>query len=275
MGLVSEPGGCFHIGGAPGPPPRRVDASRPPRGSRSVTGPPAPGLIRKESTVPGSFNNFDGIVRHLITAIAPDSLLDIGCGAGKYGRMARDAAPSCRRVGIEAAPSYVTAFDLGALYDEIRVGEAWPALLAKPDDCHDLCIIGDCIEHMPKSVGLDLLNFLTYRTRYLIVLAPEFYVQGSVNGIASEAHVSVWSERDFTWHDRWAWDHCFMISCFVLRGYQPSPLDFDTLIDGLNTARIPIVAPDDGRDLRPARFNKQVTPRVDCIGGARHAFRPQ
>ena len=83
-----------------------------------------------------------------------------------------------------------------------------------------MVIIGDCIEHMPKSVGLDLLNFLTYRAQYIIVLAPEFLVQGSVDGMKSESHISVWSEYDFQWHDAWAFENALTISLFLLRGYQ-------------------------------------------------------
>lgn len=105
--------------------------------------------------IPGSLQNFDAAVAHLIRTLSPRSCLDIGCGEG------------------------------------LKV------VSASQGEFFDLAIIGDCIEHMPKSVGLDLLNFLTYRTQHTIVLAPEFSVQGSVNGVVSKSHVSVWSEVDF------------------------------------------------------------------------------
>ncbi len=154
--------------------------------------------------MPGSFQNFDAVVAHLIKALNPARILDIGCGSGKYGKMVSIHAPSCHRIGIEAEQSYIDQFALNETYHEVRHGFAWPVLSEAHNEFFDLCIIGDCIEHMQKSVGLDLLNFLTYRTQYIVVLAPEFSVQGSVNGVDSESHISVWSERDFVWHDRWA-----------------------------------------------------------------------
>ncbi|GER18247.1 hypothetical protein VCH24_32710 [Variovorax boronicumulans] len=37
-----------------------------------------------------------------------------------------------------------------------------------------MVILGDVIEHMLHAQGRDLLEFLNYRSRYLIVSAPEW-----------------------------------------------------------------------------------------------------
>lgn len=225
--------------------------------------------------MPCSFQNFDMAVAYLIRSLAPRTFLDIGCGAGKYGKMVEHEAPNCHRIGIEVEPLYVEQFQLHELYNEVRIGEAMKVLSVNQSEFFDLVIIGDCIEHMPKSVGLDLLNFLTYRTQYLIVLAPEFSVQGSVNGADSESHISVWSEQDFLWHDRWAWDNCFTISAFVLRGYQSAEVGFNQLIDGLNLAQVPLSDAFGTRTVRMAEFKRQIRLREEVVDGEFYNFRPQ
>jgi hypothetical protein len=57
------------------------------------------------------------------------------------------------------------------------------------------------IEHLRKSVGLDLLNFLVYRARRIVVVFPLRYRQGTFDGRSQEAHISVWGQSDFHWCD--------------------------------------------------------------------------
>jgi len=204
--------------------------------------------------MPGSFPVFDAVVQQLITRIAPSRALDVGTGAGKHGRLLAQHAPACHRVGIEVEASYVEQFGLAAVYQELHVEDVAAWWRRTPGECFDLALIGDCIEHLPKSDGLDLLNALVYRCAWVVVLAPEFIVQAATGGVASEAHLSVWSERDLHWHDRWAWDNCRAITLMVLRGYQPSPLTLDQLVDELNAADLPLCHFDGQGFVRPARL---------------------
>lgn len=205
--------------------------------------------------MPGSFVVFDSLVEHLITTIAPQSALDIGCGEGKYGQMLSRLRPDCRRSGVEMEASYIERFGLCELYHELHIGSAADWQTQAIDRQYDLAILGDCLEHMPKSAGLDLLNFLSYRSAYTLIISPEFVLQGSVDGVISEAHVSVWSERDLDWHDLWAWDNCRSVSCFLLRGYLPAPISLSQLVDGINDRALPIHEFHDRQTLvRPARL---------------------
>lgn len=224
--------------------------------------------------MPGSFQNFDLAMQQLISALRPERVLDIGCGSGKYGRMTRDRAARAHITGIEVEHSYVERFQLRDIYDEVRVGEAWQELRSHPEEAFDLCIIGDCIEHMPKSQGLDLLNLLMYRTHYVVLLFPEFAVQGAVNGVESETHLSVWSEADFAWHDRWAWDNCFTITMVVMRGYHPSATPFETLVSAINDSGVYIQDFYQGRRLRPVNLKTCIRLHEDFIDGVSHRFRP-
>lgn len=204
--------------------------------------------------MPGSFPVFDAVVQQLIAHVAPRRAVDVGAGAGKYGRVLAAQAPECHRTAIEVEPAYAQQFGLAELYHEVVIDDARAWWRRTTADRFDLALLGDCLEHLPKSEGLDLLNALVYRCAWVVVLAPEFVVQDAVNGVASEAHVSVWSERDLHWHDLWAWDNCRTISLLVLRGYQPAALPLTALVDALNAANLPLRHFDGETLVRPARL---------------------
>ena len=84
--------------------------------------------------------------------------------------------------------SYVKEFNLSDLYAEVIIDDAIN-LIKDPRIRYDLVIIGDCIEHMRKSDGLDLLNFLIYRSGYICVVYSAEYGQDDCEGHAAEAHI--------------------------------------------------------------------------------------
>lgn len=187
-----------------------------------------------------SFPVFDAVAEHLIAGIAPTHALDIGAGEGKYGRMLRTVVPACDTSALEIEPVHVERHALAGLYGSVQVTDAARWWRENPDETFDLVVIGDCLQQMPKSEGLDLLNAMTYRAAWLLVVVPEFVIQGAVEGLASAVHRSVWSERDFQWHDLWAWDHARAVSLFLLRGYLPSAVSIDTLVDRIDDAGVPV-----------------------------------
>jgi hypothetical protein len=128
------------------------------------------------------------------------TVVDLGVGAGKVGRIVRAACPSVQLVGYEIDQSYLERFSKEyKVYDTIVCDSAM-ALLDDPEFKCDLVCLGDVIEHLRKSDGVDLLNFLVYRTKFIYVQFPEKYIQNpsDVEGHFYEAHISVWSLADFT-----------------------------------------------------------------------------
>jgi SAM-dependent methyltransferase len=170
--------------------------------------------------MPYSDQAFDYWVSTMIDLLQPSSVLDIGAGAGKYGRMIRAKSNPTRITAIEIDPIYVEQFRLRELYDEVILADA-TCLIKQPRIRYDLVMIGDCIEHMRKSDGIDLLNFLIYRSGYICIVYPDRFVQDDWEGHAAEAHISTWSEQDFRgWdvlHHSWSGMHLFLI-----KGYLPS-----------------------------------------------------
>jgi hypothetical protein len=145
---------------------------------------------------------FDQHIAALILRMRPASVLDIGPGAGKYGRivkMLRDdhGLPVESLAAVEIDPSYIEEFGLREIYDVVQEGDA--ALLPDvgPDATWDLVILGDVLEHLRKSRGVDLIDYLYYRTKYIVLVVPIDYIQGAWEGHHAEAHISTWYPADF------------------------------------------------------------------------------
>lgn len=141
---------------------------------------------------------FDKIINNLLRSIKPKTFLDVGAGAGKYGQMMKNINFKTRVCGIELEKDYIKKFDLNSIYTEVWCMSVMDLLSPKYYDLNfDVVMIGDIIEHLKKSDGIDLLNFLVYRTKWVIVQFPYKYLQNSVDGYTAEAHISVWNANDF------------------------------------------------------------------------------
>lgn len=151
--------------------------------------------------MPYSSAALDDVSEALIRSLPLARCLDIGPGSGKYGKLIRAIHPSASVGAIEIDAAYIDEFGLRDIYDTVLCGPASLLFDGDLDAAYDLVIIGDCIEHMRKSEGIDLLNFLAYRSKYILVVYPVCWIQGSWGGHRSEAHISVWSEADFSWLD--------------------------------------------------------------------------
>ena len=146
--------------------------------------------INRGLTMPISADAFDYWVGTMVSLLQPATVCDIGPGAGKYGKLVRKKASeegfATHITAIEIDQSYVQEYDLRNIYDSVVIDDAIN-LVRTPRVRFDLVLIGDCIEHMRKSAGVDLLNFLVYRSGYICVIVPEMAVQDDWQGHASES----------------------------------------------------------------------------------------
>ncbi|MFM2403793.1 MAG: hypothetical protein RL223_1673 [Pseudomonadota bacterium] len=212
--------------------------------------------------MPGSFPVFDGVVAHLMQRLQPRRLLDVGAGAGKYGRMLRGCAPGAWSQALEIDAGLIARHGLAEVYSRVEVVDAthwWQQDMAST---FDLVVLGDCLQQMPKSAGLDLLNALVYRSAWIVVVLPEFVVPQGEGPAPTTMHRSVWSERDLHWHDLWAWDHVRATTLAVLRGYLPSPtLSMAQWHVELQAAHVMLQHFDGQTPVRPARLRLEQVPR--------------
>lgn len=152
--------------------------------------------------MPFSHPTFDDRVRHLVDSREDRSFLDIGCGAGKFGQMVRAfKGVRAHLAGYEIDPQHAAKYKLDALYDDLRVADAMTMVDERPGYAADFVFIGDCIEHLRKSDGVDLLHYLVYRAKLIVVIFPSRHIQYDWKGHLWEAHRSVWDESDFKQFD--------------------------------------------------------------------------
>jgi hypothetical protein len=217
---------------------------------------------------------FNELYMRIAQKVAPKTILDIGAGEGKYAELSRQAGVDARMTATEIVPHYVDDYKLREKYDDVLLMDAADMVLdpAHRNRLYDLVTIGDCIEHIPKSRALDLLNFLTYRSAYVVVIAPEFIYYDTSDLEHSEGHISVWSEHDFQWHDRWAFMRSEFMQIFVLRGYRPYPVSLDELVGNINTKPVSVHR-QDGNVLKPAHLTMHIHTRSELIDGAPYTFR--
>jgi SAM-dependent methyltransferase len=142
------------------------------------------------------------IMQHL----QPRSVLDIGCGFGKYGVLLREyldvwqerLSPECwqtRLEGIDAFPHYRNPI-WDYVYQRIHTGEAQRILptLGK----FDVVLTADVIEHLERADAMDLVRQSLERSPVLIISTPrEFYPQQDTNENPYERHRILWTAADF------------------------------------------------------------------------------
>ena len=147
--------------------------------------------------MPYSDGAFDDLVRSLLKQEDIKRVLDVGCGDGKYGKILKQIHTNTSIIGVEIEADYIERFSLKDIYDDVWCMPADNLIEKTVNDVWDFILISHCIEHMRKSQGIDLLNFLVYRTKYLMVIYPEKYLQNTWHGYQHEAHISFWCDADF------------------------------------------------------------------------------
>ena len=146
-------------------------------------------------------------LQYLIT-LAPKSILDIGCGFGMWGCLARmyldvseervqPADWKTRIDGVELFEPYIQSHQR-ALYSNIFIGDV-RELAAKVGE-YELIIAGDVIEHLHKEEGEAVIEQLYSKaTRALLVNIPLGlgWDHPERHGNPGELHRSHWFLEDF------------------------------------------------------------------------------
>ena len=136
----------------------------------------------------------------------PQSMLDIGCGWGKYGVLAReyleigsgtqDYTDRKHRIdAIEGFEPYINPLH-HAVYDNIYIGDAMEVLPTLEQ--YDLILIAGVLEHFTQEDGNTLLDLCAEKGKKTIITTPfNPSAQGAAFGNEFERHQSKWTEEDF------------------------------------------------------------------------------
>ena len=121
-----------------------------------------------------------------VRGLAPDSLLDVGAGAGTYARLLAADRPA-RLVALEVFTPYVERYGLHELYDEVLIGDARTTDLPEAD----VVVLGDVAEHMSVEEAQDLWQRAGVAARRAVFMSIPIvhYPQGELEHNAHEVHV--------------------------------------------------------------------------------------
>jgi len=119
------------------------------------------------------------------TVVPEGSILDVGPGAGKYGKMLSN--PKRFVDGVEIFEPYVEKFGLRKVYRKIFVKNICQFDCGEKE--YDLAIFGDILEHLSIDDAKAVLAKFEKKMIPALVLVPYSYEQEAINGNDHEEHL--------------------------------------------------------------------------------------
>lgn len=156
--------------------------------------------------MPTSFPDTITTVVKAIQALAPASVLDIGCGFGKYGLLCREYLDiwwlryrkqewRVRIDAVEAFELYLTPVHW-YIYNNIYIGDI--RQLIDRLDSYNVVLMLDVIEHFEKQEGLELLEKVKSKCGNILLSTPAFkIITDDEFGNPYQEHKSFWELSDF------------------------------------------------------------------------------
>ena len=150
--------------------------------------------------MPWSVGVFNNTLENHISKIAPEYILDVGCGSGSYSDMFKRVAPNAVLEAVEPTEKYWSVYDLHDKYHTLHKMEIQE--FTKLDNkTYDLIVCFDILEHLYLSEAIDTLECLTYCSRNIIIAWPTNVNQGNHEGNPYEKHKSNMTLSDLTRFD--------------------------------------------------------------------------
>lgn len=148
--------------------------------------------------MPYSSNAFDNLLKEHITKLNPQTILDVGAGAGKNGKLVRDTGYTHTLDCIEPTEGYITEYNLNTIYNTIYPTTLEDFISTKYKFQYDVVIFGDVLEHMFRSKVIDYLDYFLYKSKWIIIIWPNNMPQDDWGGNPYEIHKSNFKISDIT-----------------------------------------------------------------------------
>lgn len=199
---------------------------------------------------------------HLLQALAPRTMLDVGKGFGKYGFLTHEYAgiamhsrPDPSKTlrdqsavsidAVEVQPNYMWPH-LAQLYRDIRVGDIVD--LYADLNGYDVVLMADVIEHIPKPDGTAIVEHFVADGSAVIISTPKTFFTQSFYDSPYESHVSYWRPADFRFAPYLAWQtvcdgRIYLVSKTPrpVRGFGNDPLTRARRIARTLSAELPVL----------------------------------
>ena len=158
--------------------------------------------------MPSSHPEFVSTICAELIRLGPDSLLDVGCGNGKWGFLAREYMDVYRARWARDKQSRIDAIEifeeydselLRAIYSNVYIGDALEVL---PTLGHyDAAVCGDMLEHLPRDAGERLLGLLTEHCEVAWVTTPvKWFPSRDWFGNEAERHRELWTAEQLGYY---------------------------------------------------------------------------
>ncbi len=171
------------------------------------------------------------VIIHVIRAVAPKTILDIGKGFGKYAFLTHEycGIPSIRRPlpsktfadqssikidAVEINESYLFPH-IAQLYNEVFIGRIQEVYKTLPR--YDLILMVDIIEHLEKDIGRTILRHFLNCSQIVLVATPKHFFQQELYESPHEHHISYWKVGDFKFDGHFVdYQNCYAGRVFLL-----------------------------------------------------------
>jgi SAM-dependent methyltransferase len=116
---------------------------------------------------------FEDWLAHFARPLNFSRFLDIGCGAGVYGKIIRLVfAERVQIDAIEIFPEYVRRYNLGRIYDEVVIGDIRNREIIEGIAEYDLIIMGDVLEHLEAYDAVRIAKEMSRKAKFLWCALP-------------------------------------------------------------------------------------------------------
>lgn len=148
--------------------------------------------------MPSSISVFNDTIKDHLQTINPNTILDVGAGAGKMGFLCREVVKHSQIDCIEPTESYITQYQLNSIYNNVYNISIQDFATKHCRNRYDLTIFGDILEHLFRSEAIDCLDFILYRSNWVMIIWPTNLPQDDWGGNGYEIHKSNFKLSDIS-----------------------------------------------------------------------------
>lgn len=139
---------------------------------------------------------FDACISQVVSKVLPHSIMELGCGQGKFGTMLKSYLPETK---ITAVQKVFATSDIEHLqncgYGKVIDQDIMEYYREGFDENYDLIVALDVIEHFLYSDILSIINFSLYRANYMLLVWPSEHPQNATSN-AFDRHRASFDLKD-------------------------------------------------------------------------------